>query len=316
MKKLFVIPLISVGMSCLTEAITFSFTTDTWFYANGSSTTGFDKTSASIGAAAGNTGAIYSASTTKDGVTVKFSADFVGGTTSGASFSSGTNFTNVGSTLTEATGTQNPNGFLLSSTNNDSTGLNNGTNGDTATFSNIEGDRFSRYQRWYIEFSAPVTIDSFVMEDIDNITTGGNFRDIFGAEAFLASGYVSPFTGTGGAVVVGNIPVVGTGLNPTYALATGTDLQTYNLLTPGTGTTDLSVVSPFVDTGNPISTAEVRAGVTFSEPVQAISVYAISNLNTVHRMALSGSSFTVIPEPSVSILSALAAIGMVARRRR
>ncbi len=226
---------------------------------------------------------------TKEGVTLTFTATFVGGAVSGANFGGQT----VGSSMTNVPVGLNPPGFVLSTQTNDSTGL---TDGIAA---NPTSGAVTSYQRWHFEFSVPVKLDTFLMEDIDNLTGGSGFRDMLGAEAFSS-------------ITPGVTPTAGTGFNPTFGL--GTSL-TSSLLT--IGPEDLSVAYPNVDTLNPASTAPVNALVSFgTTEIRAFSIYAISNQSNVHRMSLDGGSFTVIPEPSVSALGLLAVGGLLIRRRR
>jgi hypothetical protein len=294
--------LIVLGLSAMNSqaVITVSFLTDTWNYAVGSPTLGF------VNQTAPSASSPSAGSVTKDGVTLNFSATFVGGAQSGTSFSAGV--APVGSSMTNAGPGQNPPGFLLSTVNNDSAGLTEGIAANPTT------GTVSSYQRWHFEFSEPVYLHQFFMKDIDNnpSNTGsldggtGSFRDILGAEAWTTR-------------TPGPPPTAGTGFDPTIALDSATLLTTSTLGLTGGG--DLVAIYPIVNTGNPASTANVNALIYFgASKISAFSVYAISNNPNVHRMSLDQSSFSfdaeVVPEPSASALGVLAMGGMLLRRRR
>lgn len=270
------------------EALTtISFLTDTWRYDSGPNTTGLVNQTLP---ASNTTTKGY---VDKDGITLTFTATFVGTAVSGGAFS-GPNIAGAeGSSLTNASAPQNPPGFLLSTQSNDSPGIPDGIDTPIPTTASV-----TSYQRWHFEFSVPVTLNTFLMEDIDNTTNG--FRDILGAEAFTS-------------VTPGVTPTAGTGFNPTFGLGSQ---HSSNLL--NVGAQDLLVVYPNVNTGNPASTAPVNSTVSFgSTPIQAFSIYAISNATNVHRMALDGSSFViVVPEPSTAALGIIALSCAVLRRRR
>jgi hypothetical protein len=278
------------------QSVNFSFITDTWNYASGSPTTGF-------ATQVGELESVQSSgSVTKSGLTMKFGASFVGGANSGENFGTSSS----GRSMTNSSASQNPAGFMFTSQDNDSTGLTNGI----AT--SLTGS-ISSYQRWHFEFSAPVTINSFLIEDIDNLSGGGTFRDILGAEGFLSAGYSTAFSGN--ALNVSSLPVAGSGSNPTWGFGSPTELQTYDL-TLGAG--GLQVVSPNTDTGNLSSNPKHSVNISFgSTPITAFSIYSISNHDNVHRMALDNSSFQVtIPEPSATMLALVSVVGLLQRRRR
>lgn len=290
-----------VGLSALAQGITFSFLTDTWSYASGAPTVGFNKASSLQSGIVDETTAVFSASTTKEGITLKFSANFFGNAISSENSSPGT-----GSTLTNATDPgDNPTGFIFGTERNDSPGLNSSNAGS------LTGGTFTRYQRWHFEFSTPITLDNFLIQDIDNLAN--SFRDIFAAEAYLPGGYVSPYSGA--TIDVASLPTVGTGIDPTYTTFPGTSLATHTLTAP-VGSHTLLALSPDEDTGNPNNTANVRAEVGFDQAVQAFSIYSISNTGFAHRMSLDSANFGVIPEPSVSLLVVFASAGLAMRRRR
>lgn len=292
-------PFILIALSTLSgtaQNLTFSFLTDTWISPTNVSTSGF------VGQTGQNSSSSSSGTTTKSGVTLMFGASFVGGADSGGNFSG----ENVGSSLTNATGSLNPNGFLMSTSQNDSPGFTNGISASLA------GSTITSYQRWYFEFSVPVILDQFIMQDIDNVD--GGFRDILGAEAYGPTGYGSAFTGGFNPSLM---PIAGSGINPqfqTFGSPTALGEGSANI-----GLETLAIIAPMTITGNPSSTANVRAGIDFGSGtlVKAFSVYAISNENNVHRMSLNQSSFSVaIPEPSTSALAFATAFGWVVRRRR
>lgn len=262
-------------------AVTFSFIEDTWSYDVGPSTVGF------LNQTDPGTNNSSKGYLTEGGVTLTFTATFVGTAVSGAYFPNQT----VGSSMTNVPDGLNPPGFVLSTQSNDSTGL---TDGIAA---NPTVGAVTSYQRWHFEFSKPVILDTFLMEDIDNLNN--SFRDILGAEAFTS-------------ITPGVTPTAGTGINPTFGLGSSLSSSMMTI-----GLENLSAVYPIVNTGNPASTDPVNASVSFgTTEIRAFSIYAISNTNFVHRMSLDGSSFTVIPEPSSSVLGLLAMGGLLARRRR
>jgi hypothetical protein len=278
------------------QTVAFSLATDTWNYSTGSPTVGFVNQTPAL-SATNSSG--YS---TKSGISVNFGATFVGTAVSGANFSG-----SVGSSMTSASGNLNPNGFLLSTQNNDSTGI---TDGITAP---IDGGVVSSYQRWFFEFSEAVILDEFILQDVDNLTGGNGFRDIIAAEAYLPSGYISAFpSNTFNSAL---LPITGSGgVDASYTL--GTSLST-GTLTIGSET--ILAAAPNINTSNPSSTPAVAAAVSFgTTPVRAFSIYAISNQSNVHRMALNNNSFqvSIVPEPSVSLLGILSTVGLLVKRRR
>ncbi len=279
------------------QSVSFSFGTDTWNYASGSPTTGF------VNQTPANTQTQSSGSVTKSGVTMKFGASFAGSTTSGDNYGGLTS----GSSLTFAPSGQNPAGFLLTSEFNDSTSLPNGIS------SALNSGSITTYQRWYFEFSSPVSINSFLIQDIDNIV-GNQFRDILGAEGYGTSGFTTAFVGN--TLNTAALPTAGSGINPTFGFQSPTELALYNLTV---GSESLAVVSPNVDTGNPSSDPKHRVNVGFgSTPIRAFSIYAISNDADNHRMSLDNGVFqiTVIPEPSGAMLALISVTGLLLRRRR
>ncbi len=292
--KISIISLIAIA-SVNAQSVSFSFGSDTWDYASGPSTVGFLKQTPA------NSTIVSSGSVTKNGVTMKFGASFVGGADSGTNYSG----LSSGSSMTFAPTGQNPSGFLLTTNDNDSTGLSG-----TSTSSSLSGN-VTKYQRWHFEFSSPITINSFLIQDIDNLS--GGFRDILGAEGYIATGYNSAFNGN--ALNVSALPTAGSGIDPTFGLANNSELDRYTL---NIGSQTLRVVSPGEDTNNPSSDPQHRANITFADTqIRAFSIYAISNQSSNHRMSLDNGVFQVtIPEPSVWILNVLSITCIVTRRRR
>ena len=293
-RMIFTASILTIG-GASAQSVVFSFGGDTWNYASGPSTLGF------VSQTPANSTSVSSGSVTKSGLTVKFGASFVGGATSGANFGG----SSVGSSLSYAVSPQNPAGFLLSSGSNDSSGLADGT------AASINGGNVDKYQRWHFEFSSPILIDNFIIQDIDNLNT--SFRDILGAEAYTSAGYTTAFTGN--ALNVSALPVAGSGIDATFGLNGTTSLANYSV---NVGSQNLSVLSPNVSTGNPNSTPAIRANVTFgATPIKAFSLYSMSNMGSTHRMSLDNGVFsvTVVPEPSAALLALVSAFGILRRRR-
>jgi hypothetical protein len=280
--------LLLTSSTAFSQTVSFNFLTDNWTYDSKGPTTGFVRDTTTSGTQTSK-GYIV-----KGGVTLTFTASFFGGANAGIAYSGATE----GSSLTNGTG--NPSGFVMTTQNNDSTAIPNGI--DTV----ITGSpAVTSYQRWHFEFSTPVVLNTFIMEDIDNIGASGatSFRDILGAEAFTS-------------ITSGVTPTAGSGnINPTYGLGSPTLLATTTL---SIGSEQISAVYPTAATGNPSSTANVNASVGFgTTAIRAFSLYAISNSADVHRMSLDGSSFNVIPEPSSFALAmSFLVLGGVALRRR
>jgi hypothetical protein len=217
--------------------------------------------------------------TTAGGVTVTFTATFVGSSTRAVSPPSFLN----------ATGGTNPNGFIFgSSGDGNPLTINDGLQTISGTISN--------YQRWDFSFSSPVILDVFNIEDVDSSGVG-TFRDIVAAEYFT-----TPTPG-----------VAGSGVDPTLTLGSSLFPGVVNV-----GSQTLSVAVSPINLTNPNNTPEVRVGVNFgSTPIQSFSVYTFSDIANPHRTSLSNSSFdfTVVPEVSSLSLISLSLLGFLRRRR-
>ncbi len=278
-------------------AITFSFLNDTW--STGPVDGGFTRQT-------GNTSSASSTGTlTKSGVTLTFTATFVGGANSAAPFPANQGAP-AGSSLTNGIGS-NPSGFLMSTDGNDSAGITSGFNpANGGSHSGAPTTGFATaYQRWHFAFSEPVRLETFEMFDIDNISGTPGFQDILGVEAWTASGPVTSGTGD---------------VNPTFVLGSSLSQSTLNFDSL-TGES-VVIISPNASTNNPSSTPAVNASITFKDgfneniPIRAFSLYAFSDINNVHRMTLNQSQFSIVPEPSSSALGIITLGCALLRRRR
>ncbi len=219
--------------------------------------------------------------TTADGVGVTFTATF---------FGTSIRATGANSSLLNATGSVNPTGFILGSSND----LNPLAINDTAK--TISGT-ITNYQRWDFTFSTPVFLNTFNIEDVDSLGATGGFRDIIAAEAFVA----------------GAPGVAGSGIDSTYTV--GASLFTGNV-TVG-GQTLIAAVAP-LGLNNPNNTPEVRVGVNFgSTAIRSFSVYTFSDRVDVHRTSLTNSTFTftAVPEVSSLVPASFLLLGFLGRRR-
>jgi hypothetical protein len=268
------------------HAVTVSLITNTWTSgAIGDTPTtqvGYRDAIATAQTANSNVGS--TGTTTAGGVVVTFKATF---------FGTSIRATGANSSLLNATGSVNPTGFILGSSND----ANPLTINDTAK--TISGT-ITNYQRWDFTFSTPITLNAFNIEDVDSddpIGGTSTFRDIVAAEAFAA----------------GAPGVAGSGINPTYSV--GSSLFTGNV-TVGSQTLS-SVVAPN-GLNNPNNTAAVRVGVNFGTTlIRSFSVYTFSDDPSVHRTSLSNSTFTftAVPEVSSLIPASFLLLGFLCRRR-
>lgn len=292
MKHVTAFMLLLSALPLTASPITFSFLTDDWTMPGIGLQTGF------VSQTPANSSNMSTGTATKSGVTLTFIATFVN-STSGANFGT----SSVGSSMTNGVAT-NPSGFLMSTAQNDSPGISTDHPNNVTLRSPASGTA-TDYQRWHFEFSEPIVLQAFNIDDIDNENNSGQggFQDILGAEAFLDSGYTPGVT-----------PTAGSGINPTFTLGSSLVEGALTL-----GSENIQVVSPNATTGNPSSTPNVRANVTFGDtPIRAFSIYAFSDLNAVHRMTLSNHSFTLatVPEPSSVLFGLLSVCGILIHRRR
>lgn len=274
--------------------ITFSFLTDTW---NGGPLNGGFVRQTGNNSSASSTGSL-----TKSGVTLTFTATFIGGANSGGTYPN--NPPGPGSSMTNGSG--NPSGFLMSTAANDSAGITTGFIPADGSHNGTATTGFATaYQRWLFEFSEPVRLETFRMFDIDNLDSPGAFQDILGVEAWSTTGGFAAGTGD---------------VNPTFTL--GSSLSTSTLNFGSLAGEDVSIISPNRFTDNPSSTADVNADIAFKNgsnqniPIRAFSLYAFSDINNVHRMTLNESQFSIVPEPSTSALGILTLSCALIRRRR
>jgi hypothetical protein len=162
------------------------------------------------------------------------------------------------------------------------------------------------FQRWDFSFSQPVFLSSLGIDDIDadreNLSIGDGFRDAVAVEAFEGQ----------------NFGPLGSGIDADFSENLGSNLIP-GIISAGSGQSLNYVVSG--PSGNPNNSPTDRAYVSFGNTaIQSFSIYAFSDRDNAHRIALFQNLFEVeaaevVPEPSSALL-AFAALPLLARRRR